>query len=58
MAVGTADSGEPLFQITAFKVRPDNIGDDWPVKAIVPLKTLIIDLFEMIKVRLEQMVQR
>ena len=58
VTVGTADSGKALFQITAFKIGPDNIGNDWAVKAVVPFKTLSINLFEMIKVILEQMVQR
>ena len=44
VTVGAADSDEPLFQITALKIYPDNIGDDWTVKAIILLKTFIIDL--------------
>jgi hypothetical protein len=36
----------------------DDIRNDWAVKAVVPFETLVINLFEMIKVRLKQMVQR
>ena len=54
MASGAADSGESLFQVTAFKVSPHNIGDDRAVKAIVMGKPLVIDLFKTVEIVQEQ----
>ena len=58
VTVRAAYTGEALFQITAFHVGPDYLGDDRPVKTIAVDKSLIIYLLEMVKVIAEQPIQR
>ena len=53
MTVRAADSCKSLFQVTAFEIGPDYIGNNRPVKTIVPFKTFIIHLFEMIEMALQ-----
>ena len=58
MTVWAADSGEALFQITAFKVGPYNFGDDRPVKTIIVREPLVIDLLKAVEMVQKQPVQR
>ena len=53
MTVRAVDPGEALFQVAAFEIGPDYIGNNRPVKTIVPLKTFVIDLFEMVEMDLQ-----
>jgi len=53
MAVRAADTGEAFFQVTAFQIGPDHIGNDWPVKTIVAGKQLVIVLLKPVKMVLE-----
>lgn len=58
MAIGAANTGKALFQITAFEVGPHNLGDNRTVKTILFCETFIIDLLKPVKMVQEQPVQR
>ena len=49
MSVWAADSGKTLLEIAAFEIGANHFGDDRVVEAILLAKSLIIYLFEMIK---------
>ena len=58
MAVRAADSCEALFQITAFEVGPNNLGDNRAIKAIIAGKPIVIYLFKPVEMIQKQPIQR
>jgi len=44
---------EALYQVAAFEIGSDYIGNNRPVKTIVPFKAFIMHLLEMIEMALQ-----
>jgi hypothetical protein len=48
--VRTPHASKPAHRITAFEILLDNILDDWPKEAVLPLKTALIFQKELLKI--------
>jgi hypothetical protein len=55
--VWTPDTGKPAHGIAAVQVLLDNILDDWPKEAVLPLETILVFTKEPIKIKKEHPVK-
>jgi len=53
-AVRAADAGEAMGEVAALEIIVDYLGDDWAEEAVIPEKTFVIELREMVEIPVQQ----